>query len=480
MRREVLLLIARQFWHTVFKSKMIYLLMGIMAVLLFYAAWAGVSYHEQNHFRTDHQEIARESWENNPDKHPHRMAHFGSFAFRLKHPLSIFDFGIESYTGNAMFLEAHRQNTVNFSEASFSTGLLRFGELHMAMILQLIIPLVLFFIGFPAIVADRENGTLRILLTQGSSWKEILIGRSLGLFAIASLFIIPFILTTCVLLLSEGHASSDEWIRLLIIILAYLVYYFVLCFITILISTNSKSSKNSLLKLLGLWLFMTVLLPKMSQTLGAYFHPTPSKLEFKAAIEEEVIKYGDSHDPNDVYFNTLRDSVLKVHNVASVTDLPFNYGGYVMSQGERISAKIYNEHHNRLLDLYRKQNQLTRKLAVINPYIAVKNLSMALCGTDFESYVNFQRQAEDYRYNLAQTMNDLQINYISPNKVSGSSGKKHVVSRKQWTEFPDFQHRFTDIGGVLQNESYSIFSILVWLVLSMWSMNYLSKHAKAI
>ena len=45
--------------------------------------------------------------------------------FRLKHPLSTFDFGIESYTGNAVFLEAHRQNMVNFSEAGFSTGLLR-------------------------------------------------------------------------------------------------------------------------------------------------------------------------------------------------------------------------------------------------------------------------------------------------------------------------------------------------------------------
>ncbi|MEL7003481.1 MAG: DUF3526 domain-containing protein [Bacteroidota bacterium] len=454
--------------------------MQLIEVLLFYAAWAGVSYHDQNHFRTEHQEIARESWENNPDKHPHRMAHFGSFAFRLKHPLSIFDFGIESYTGNAVFLEAHRQNTVNFSEAGFSTGLLRFGELHMAMILQLIIPLIIFFIGFPAIVADRENGTLKILLTQGSSWKEILVGRSLGLLAFAALFMIPFILTTGVLLVSEDHADSEAWVRLLIIIATYLGYYFILCFVSILISANCSSSKNSLLKLLGIWLFMTVLLPKMSQALGAYFHPTPSKVEFTAAIEEEVVKYGDSHNPDDPYFNNLRDSVLKAHNVTSVTDLPFNYGGLVMSEGERITANIYNKHKVRLLDLYRDQNQLTRKLAVINPYLAVKNLSMALCGTDFESYVDFQHQTEDYRYNLAQTMNELQIKYINPGKVSGSEGKQHVVSNERWKEFPDFQHDFFELGSVLQNELYSIFSIIIWLAISIVSMNYVSKNAKAI
>ncbi|PTB91957.1 ABC transporter permease, partial [Marivirga lumbricoides] len=129
MRKNIILLIARHFWTSIFKSKILYTLFGVIIILLFYAAYSGVSYHDQNHFRTEHQEMARQSWEANPDKHPHRMAHFGTFAFRIKYPLSIFDFGIESYTGNAIFLEAHKQNMVNFSDAGFSTGLLRFGEL---------------------------------------------------------------------------------------------------------------------------------------------------------------------------------------------------------------------------------------------------------------------------------------------------------------------------------------------------------------
>ena len=43
------------------------------------------------------------------------MAHYGSFALRQKHPLSTFDLGMENFVGNAVFLEAHKQNTVNFS-----------------------------------------------------------------------------------------------------------------------------------------------------------------------------------------------------------------------------------------------------------------------------------------------------------------------------------------------------------------------------
>ncbi len=480
MRRNILLIIARHFWETVFKTKSIYLLIAILGLLLIYSVYSGMKYYDQNHFRADHQEMARQSWENNPDKHPHRMAHFGTFAFRTKHPLSQFDFGIESFTGNAVFLEAHKQNTINFSEASFSTGLLRFGELSMAIILQTILPLIIFFVGYGAVVSDRENGTLKLLLTQGAKWKEILFGRSIGLTGIAFLLCLPFLIVTLLLLIGDHHSSGDVWVRFGLISMAYLLFALVLSFLTIFVSTGSKSSKNALVKLLGLWLLMTVLLPRSSQALGSYFYPTPSKIEFRSKIEAEVIQYGDSHNPNDPHYQSLRDSVLEVHQVDDVTKLPFNYGGFVMSIGEEVSAKIYNKHHNQLLNQYRDQNQLNRWLAIFNPYLAIKNLSMALCGTGFESYVDFQQQAEIYRYQLAQKMNRLQIERISPTRVSGSEGKVHVVSREEWKSFPDFEHGYLSIGTSLNNEMISSFSIILWTFLAIGLISRQSKRAKAI
>ena len=480
MRKEVQLLIARQFWVSTFKSKAIFFLMGIMVVLLIYAVNSGSKYHDQNHFRTDHQEKARESWESNPDKHPHRMAHFGTFAFRIKHPLSVFDFGMESYTGNAVFLEAHRQNMVNFSEAGFSTGLLRFGELSMGMVLQVILPLIIFFIGYSSVASDRENGTLKVLLTQGASWRDILFGRSIGLFSIALLFVLPFMVITAILLVLEDHATGDQWIRLSILTLTYFVFAAVLSLITVAISARSQSSKAALVKLLGFWLIMIVLLPRTSQALGTYFYPSPNKLEFRGAIEQEVIEYGDSHNPDDPHFAALQDSVLRVHNVDSVNQLPFNYSGFIMSEGEKISTRIYNKHQTKLLDTYRNQNQLSRWMALVNPYLAVKNLSMALCGTDFESYVDFQAQAEDYRYQLAQKMNELQIKYISPDRVSGSEGKVHVVNRAEWKAFPDFQYQFLSFWLSFRNEVVAILSLVLWIVFSIWLTNYLSRKSTAV
>lgn len=483
MKRSNIGLFMRHFLKNAFKAKVIYAMLAIFIVLTIYAAVSGINnYSEQNDIRLEHQKKARQSWEANPDKHPHRMAHFGSFAFRLKHPLSIFDYGIESFTGNAVFLEAHKQNSVNFSDASFSTGTLRFGELSMAMLLQLVLPLILFFLGFSVVVAERENGTLKILLSQGAQWKEILLGKSLGLFILALLFFVPIVLITLFFLIFGDVLINpeDKWLRFVVLFIGYAIFLLILCVMSIAVSTTANSSKNALLTLLGIWLFMVVLVPKTSQAIGNAIYPTPSKLSFQSAVEHDVITKGDSHNPNDPYFNRLRDSVLAVHGVDAITQLPFNYGGFVMREAEKTSAGLYQKHHNGLLQIYEKQNKVGQFTAVLNPFVAIKNISMAFAGTDFKGYVDFQDQAERYRFELAQKMNELQMEYISSEKISGSEGKDHVVGHEHWEEFPDFEHRMQPFVGSLNQASVGIFSLLAWALVSYTGLVYLSKKANAL
>lgn len=482
MNRYTIFLIARQFWTNAFKSSSIYALMTITAMMLAYAAYSGWrNYTVQNDIGRHYQQQVRHSWESNPDKHPHRMAHYGSFAFRLKHPLSMFDFGIESFTGNAVFLEAHRQNTVNFSEASFSTGLLRFGEISMAMFLQVILPLVIFFFGFASIALERENGTLKVMLTQGVGWKEIISGKALGLMGLALLFFIPVGIVALLFLITtrDTIVTSDELLRYGGTVVGYLLFFQIVSVITILVSAVSRTAKEALMKLLAVWLFFIILLPRTTQALGGYFYPSPSKIEFETSIERDLLNEGDSHNPDDQHYKALKDSVLLAHKVDSVQQLPFNYSGFVMREGERMSAEIYKRHLNHLLEVYEQQNSLTRFAAFGDPYIAIRNLSMALCGTDFASYVSFQEQAEAYRYRLAQEMNELQMKYIS-NAKQGPNDKPYAITSEHWKQFPDFKYQFATIGNVLNSEAWSIVSLLVWSLLLFVLIIILSGKMKAI
>ncbi|WP_035336899.1 DUF3526 domain-containing protein [Dokdonia sp. PRO95] len=479
MRREVIYLLARQLWKDAFRSKVMIIALGLMVFLMFFSVQTGwSSYHDQNYTRGLVQDEVQASWENNPDKHPHRMSHYGSFALRMKHILSVFDLGMENFVGNAVFLEAHKQNTVNFSEASMSTGLLRFGEVSLAMLLKIIVPLLLFYLGYATIAREREHGTLKLLIGQGITRKEIVFGKWLGIYYLSLIFLIPVFTIVLVMILLESHDTmhSRSLIRYLILFISYSLFFAILSAITILVTGYSATAKGALVKLLGIWLLFVIVLPKSLQAAGYYLYPTPSKIEMEMLVEHDLKKLGDSHNPDDVHFNALRDSVLLVHAVKNVEDLPFNYSGFVMSEGEKLSTSVYLKHQNDLYNVYTKQNNVERYSAFINPYTAVNNISMAFSGTDFQSFLHFKDEAEAYRYHLAQEMNQLQMDYI-PNK--GKEGPS-VISNEFWKNFPPFEYHFLSISRLFQNELISILAVLMWIIVSLFGLFKLSKNLKAL
>lgn len=150
-----------------------------------------------------------------------------------------------------------------------------------------------------------------------------------------------------------------------------------------------------------------------------------------------------------------------------------------MAEGEKISAHLYNEHFNQLLAIYDQQNRFSKAMAFLNPYLAIRNLSMALSGTDFASYVDFQQQAEQYRYDMAQTINDLQIRYIS-NKKLGPTDKPYQIDHKYWQQIPDFTYQAPVVASVFRHEIMSLLAFAFWSVLLVVIAGRLTKTLKAV
>jgi ABC-2 type transport system permease protein len=474
------LIIAGRTWKNAFQNSAtlaLTLILGLALCLATYIGWQNFS--AQNAQRLKYKEIVREQWLAKPDKHPHRMAHYGYLAFRTKHELSFFDFGIESFAGVSIFLEAHKQSTVNFSEAGFSNGMLRFGEMSVAMVLQLLVPLLIFFMGYSSISAEREAGTLKILLCQGISWRQLLSGKTLGIVAVSFSLFIPVILLTILLwaALSNWEVSADSALRLLLLILGYAIYFVICSGISVLVSAYQQTAKAALTMLLVIWVFFMIVTPRITQAVGAKIYPSPSKIEFNASIESDLQQQGDSHNPNDSHYAKFRAAILKKYKVDDVNKLPFNYAGTVMEEGERISAGIYKQHQKDLIDTFGKQNSFAVAASYFNPYLAIKNLSMALTAADFNTYIDFQDQAEAYRYQLAQHMNRLQIDQLS-NIKPGAKDKPLSISRSNWASQPDFNYEFKTIGWVIDHQLMTILSLFCWSILVITGIAFSSKWVK--
>ena len=152
------------------------------------------------------------------------------------------------------------------------------------------------------------------------------------------------------LLLQNFTVSADETMKLILFIRFHFIYLIFFCVIAVLISASSKTSKKALVSLIGIWLIFTIILPRTTQAIGAYIYEAPSKIEFNSDIEKDILKQGDSHNPNDLHYKAIKDSLLRAYKVDSVQKLPFNYSGFIMTEGEKISSNIYNKHLESLLE----------------------------------------------------------------------------------------------------------------------------------
>ncbi|MDX2302961.1 MAG: ABC transporter permease subunit [Microscillaceae bacterium] len=142
----------------------------IIFALLLIAVLISKNYYQnmqEQHRQAQNNE--RNIWENQDEKNPHDAAHYGTYAFKPKYPLSLIDPGVDKFVGISIFLEAHKRNEAQYQAASDQTGLARFGDLTPDFILLFILPLLIILMGYNAFSREREQGTLALLKSQGLS-----------------------------------------------------------------------------------------------------------------------------------------------------------------------------------------------------------------------------------------------------------------------------------------------------------------------
>jgi ABC-2 type transport system permease protein len=445
------------------------LLFGAVICLLFLSAGAiGLANHKAlSQERNRLQEIVEAQWKNAPDRHPHRMAHFGSFAFRPKSTIGYFDFGVDGYTGNSIFLEAHRQNPANFSEARHSSGLMRFGELSMAMVLECLVPLLIIFSTFNCVTKEREQHTLPLLVCQGITPRQLLAGKFLGASASLAILLVGPALVTTVLTMSSGSFIAEDGLRLACLGTAFTLYFGCWIAVSVAVSARQQTSSAALMNLLAVWALLVILVPKVMPNIANHFLPAPTKPEFDRALHTEVAALGNGHDPKDPSFEGMKRDLMAKHKAKSLEELPVNFNGVTMREGEKRSAEAYSKHFESLHSVYRSQNHFSEWAGLLDPYLSIRHLCMAVAGTDSYHFQVFAKQAEAHRFSFVDKLNQIHVEEI---KFEGD--KEQKVDAHHWEGFPPFRYQQPSLAWALANVLGAPLSLFLWAVLSIhWALS---------
>lgn len=388
-----------------YRDRRLLLLLGVVAALLLGASWIGhASVRGQEMARNEAVEHSRAQWEGLGDYNPHSAAHFGTYAFKPVGGLAALDPGIDPFLGNVLRLEGHVQNEPGFSEASFSGSLVRFGRLQPALILQILVPLLIVFGAFATVTGDRESGRLRLLLIQGARPTRLLLAKAL-VWWIVSLAVLVLTLGL-VAAFSVGSGAGIPLGRTVLLATTYALWFGIVALGAVLVSAFSRDGRAALVALLLLWLGWTVIVPRATGELADGVYPLPTRVAFEAAKEADRSQGLDGHNPQDERRRELEERILAEYGVERLEDLPINFDGIALQADEEYGNAVWDKHFGEVRETLSRQRTVMRVASVADPFLALRELSASLAGTDLGHAMAFQQQAEAYRRELIERLND--------------------------------------------------------------------------
>jgi ABC-2 type transport system permease protein len=412
-------------------------------------------YAEQSKQRAEAQHKQREQWLKMVSMPPHLAAHTGTMVFKQSLPLTALERGIDSYAGVAVFLEAHRRNLFDHKPAEESPIRQRFGELTVALTMQLLLPLFIILLGFPAFAGEREAGTLRQLLSLGVSRRALALGKALGVAGPLLLLLAPAALlgVAALALFDQTSTLLASGLRLAWLIIAYFSYFTIFLCLSLIVSAHSANAQRALLALLGIWFVVCLMLPRGAMELAQRIYPIPAARDFTAELDQD--KKGL------LTFEQRRQQVqarlLKQYGLADPKQLTVSPYGQTLYEAENEETEIYEQHFARLFASYEQQNRFYQMAAFVTPLTAVQSLSMGLAGSDWRHHRHYADAAEAYRRVLVQTMN-------RGIAEQGAEGQYKYQGRELYERVPVFGYQTPDVGWALSELKPALFLLSLWLV----------------
>jgi ABC-2 type transport system permease protein len=398
----------------------------------------------------------RELWLNTPDRNPHSAAHHGLYIFKPVMPLSAVDNGIDSYSGVSFLLDAHDQNLSQHKPVEDTTAIQRFSETTTATTLQILIPLLIVLLTFPSFAGEREQGTLRQLLSLGVRRRDLAFGKGLGAAGPILLLLIP---ATVIGVLAMRLATTTEctprgwemsWARLSAMVLGYLVYFTIFAGVSLMVSARAATARMALVTLLALWFINCLVAPRVMADAARHAVRLPATSEFLQRIDEDKKQV-----PPD-WQERITAQLMAQYGVRKVEDLPVDPLGAHLIEGDKIDSAIYEKNFNQLFSAYERQERIYQAGGAFAPMLAMQTLSTGLAGTDLNQHRHFTHAVGEYRKQWLKVLNEDLFFNRRPGQMVYTRG------RDLWEQVPEMKYDPPGLVWVLSRYQLSIGLLAGW------------------
>jgi ABC-type transport system involved in multi-copper enzyme maturation permease subunit len=324
--------------------------------------------------------------------------------------------------------------------------------------------IILFVVSFFCIVlsydafsGERENGTLKLMLSNSIPRWKIIAGKFGGIFSIILFSVFAGILINLIIIniSSTIPIKMSDISIIAFFLLGSILFIAFIILITFWVSSITKKSSVSLTIVLTIWIVLSIVFPNIAWLFAEQLHPVPS---FSQVTEKE--KYETEQIYKEKKYSTEMNSswIGKAPNERLLSRV----------DGINEKVKIHNYLWKDYYDQMVKQTNIAIHLCKLSPFSVYRFYNEALSYNGYYGYLLFHEQVSDYQSIYQRFINgkdnqDKQSFHLI--WQDHKSFVKHFMSSKavDFNSIPRFENHHPTITSKLVNYNMSDLLILfVW------------------
>ncbi|HVE54932.1 MAG TPA: DUF3526 domain-containing protein [Ramlibacter sp.] len=404
--------------------------------------------------------IVREQWDNQGDKHPHRGAHYGLYAFQPDAPLARIDPGIAAYVGHAIWLEPHRRNMPRFQPAADALPSARWGELTPAFVLVALLPLLLIGLGFQSVAQEHESGTLRMLHGTRFRAPALLAGKLAALLLVFGGVVVAAVVLA--LAFSPPATTAGGW-RSATLAGSLALYYTCIAAIVLFVSAVVRRGTGALYALLAIWVCFTLVTPRLASGVAGLVVPLPTAEQFWAAIHHDYTQGLPGDGDLATRGSRFDAELLARHGVSRLGDLPVGAMPLRRLARDQYADRVHALHFSRLWQAFERQQAIVRWMSLLSPALAMRNVSRTLAGTDLAHQRHFEEAAENYRQRINREIDEWDATHTR----GVTSFESKYADDALWRSVGAFAYQPPPAGFALKAAAPDLMILLAWVAMSL-------------
>ncbi|GGC55505.1 ABC transporter permease [Pedobacter quisquiliarum] len=263
------------------------------------------------------------------------------------------------------------------------------GSFDLSFVMVFLLPLFIIAISFNLLSAEKEQGTLRLLLAQPLKLSTLFLAKIIFRFLLIAAMVILLSITA---LLWTGAAPDLRALYWLLAILLYAIFWLgTSCAIAAL----QRSSAFNAISLLGVWLMLAVIAPVLINAATDISKPVQEGLQLTMVQREAV--HGGWDKPKAETMDRFFKHYPQYSNTGSVEGA-FKWKWYYAFQelGDRSVETLYKAYRQKMLD----RLSLASNLSVVSPPAKLQEVLNGIAGTELQQHLDFIAGTKAYHDRL--------------------------------------------------------------------------------